>query len=168
MVTLTTENLLSFIGIIGGLMAVWATWKKLKPERKKLEAEATHTNITSSALVADKALDLLEQMEKTLSLEQVRMKLEVKAVESRLVASQEEVTDLMSDVDLLKKVNDSKKTIIFQLEERLRVGDHYLKEYARAISELLSQFEELEVIPKYLPPSSPTPVRKAFRDGGNK
>lgn len=111
---------------------------------KKLEVETSETNIKGAALVADKALELLQQMEKTLQAEKARMIEREEGLQGRVVALQEEISDLLDDLQTLKNTLAEKD---YELHEFMK----YIRQCVRVINLLLLGYNELGVEPPTIP-----------------
>ncbi len=141
---LSYENLLALLAVMGTGLTVWIAWKKLVPEMKKLEVETSETNIKGAALVADKALELLQQMEQTLQAEKARMVEREEGLAGRVVALQEEISDLLDDLQTLKNTLAEKD---YELHEFMK----YIRQCIRVINLLLLGYNELGVEPPTIP-----------------
>ncbi len=146
---LTLTSLGSLIGLLLTAVTIWVTWAKLRPEKNKLESEASLTAVQAAEIVASKALDLMSNMEATLQFEKSRMTETLQQVRSELAASQNEVKGLLGNVQQSSEVIRDREKTINQLQRRCNVLLYHLKDYAKAIQDLVEQVESLGHKPNY-------------------
>lgn len=118
------------------MLTAWIAYQKLKPQKRQIEVEAEYKEVEAAAVVADKAMALLGQMEESLSQERARLVERNVDLMAQLAASQGEVEDLLQDkVDLRKEI-DRLTDQNFRLHSRYDKVIEYLKQYAETIEQL--------------------------------
>jgi chromosome segregation ATPase len=145
---MTLELLLSLIGTIGGFLIAWTAYQKLRPEKKKIEVEAEYREVEASALIADKAMQLLRQMEESLTNERERLVRANVDLMAQLAAAQGEIEDLLEDAKGHQEVIQECRRHSERLRERYDGVIGYLKEYVEIIDTLLIQMREEGIKPQ--------------------
>lgn len=100
------NNLVSLVSLLISAVAVYAAFKRIKPETAQLVAEAEAKEAGAADILTNRAMLFLQQAEE-------RFSREIAALEERLQAEKKKVDELEEEVQTLKRKNE-------QLEEKVR------------------------------------------------
>lgn len=120
----------------------------MRPEKKKIEVEAEYREVEASALIADKAMQLLRQMEESLTNERERLVRANVDLMAQLAAAQGEIEDLLEDAKGHQEIIQECRRHSERLRERYDGVIGYLKEYVEIIDTLLIQMKEVGIKPQ--------------------